>query len=360
MDKQKVTSNDVLEALSIRINETIRPNRNKDKKNNAYFWIFKFILLLLYIQLIVWAFNEVRGIGVLSIYAVANSLRSVLSSFWIIAIEFMKGLIVLYLLFYQFKIFTESPYFKELYKDEKKLLKKKKSIKKIIEKIFKVFAVIYLLIIGFVAALSLFAFVYMISMFSDGIFLVSPLLIMALVFVICMLIFRHIQNKFFGTLPVINRNYILIMGCALIVSIGLFGYEVSSFERDNGLPKGFELTNKTHDFILQDGQNVLIHSDSKLDNLTLVEDNSLTNEIKVEVQYYKTAKVWYVSEFNDFDDLKLVFTSDIDYGKVEINDLLKLFVSTFNGKTIYNYNLFKYPNIYIYANKADFNRITIK
>ena len=360
MNKQKITSNDVLEALSVRINETIRPNRNKDKKNNTYFWIFKFILLFLYIQLIVWAFNGVREIGVLSIYAVANSLRSVLSSFWVLAIDFMKGLIILYLLFFHFKLFTESSYFKALYKDEKKLLKKKKSVKKIIEKIFKAFAVIYLLIIGFVAALSLFSFFYMIGMFNDGIFLVSPLLIMALVFVICMLIFRHIQNKFFGTLPVINRNYILIMGCALIVSIVLFGYEVSSFDRNKGLPRGFDLTNKTQSFVLQDGQNVLIRSNSKLDNLNLIEDKSLTNEIRIEVQYYKTAKVWYVSEFNDFDDLKIVFTSDIDYGKVEINDLLKLFVSTFNSKTIYNYNLFKYPNIYIYANKEDFDRITIK
>ena len=43
MNKQGVTSNDILEALSIRINDTIRPNRNKEKKNNAYFWIFKFV-----------------------------------------------------------------------------------------------------------------------------------------------------------------------------------------------------------------------------------------------------------------------------------------------------------------------------
>ncbi len=360
MNKQGVTSNDILEALSIRINDTIRPNRNKEKKNNAYFWIFKCILLLIYIQILVWIFFELKEIGVFAIYKAAKSLRSILSIIWIMSLDFMKGLIILYLLYSHFKIFTESPYFKSLYQQEKKMQRKKKKIVKVIDKVFKAFAILYLVVIGLIAAISVFAFMYMLSMIADGMLMVSPILMMALIFTICLLVFKHVQNKFFDILPKVNKNYILILACALVASVCLFGYEISSFNRDGSLPKGFNITEKEQHFILQDGQNVTISSDTKLDNVNLVEDDSLINEIKVELSYYKTAKVWHVSEYNDYDDLKLTFISDVDLEKVDVRDILKLFVSTFNTRTIYNYNLFKYPTINVYANKSDFNRIKIK
>ncbi len=359
MEKQKITSNDILELISIKINDTIRPNKKKDKKNNAYFWIFKCILLLIYIQIIICLLNGIKDLGILAIYDSAKSLRSILSGIWILSLNFIKGLLILYLLYSHFKIFTESQYFKNLYQSERKILKKKKKVVKIIDKVFKIFAILYLIVIGLFSTLSLFVFIYMISMLIDGTFIVSPILMVALIFSIFMLIFKHIQNKFFDTLPVVNRNYVLILSFAIVASICLFGYEIQSFKRDSSLPKGFEMIEKSQNFSLNDGQYVYIDSNSKLDNINLIEDDSLEKEIIIKLSYYRTAKISYVSEFNKYDDLKLRFENDIDLSELDISDISKLFVSTFNSRTIYNYNLFKYPNINIYANKEDFKRIKI-
>ena len=52
--------------------------------------------------------------------------------------------------------------------------------------------------------------------------------------------------------------------------------------------------------------------------------------------------------------------SDLISEKVDGKDIFKLFAATANDRTIYNYNLFKYPNVEVYANPSDFERIIIK
>ena len=78
MDKNKLTSNDVLEALSIRTNQILKIEKDKDdKKNNLNFWLFKFIYLAIYIFILVEIFNNVRDAGVVTFYYIGKSLRSV-------------------------------------------------------------------------------------------------------------------------------------------------------------------------------------------------------------------------------------------------------------------------------------------
>ena len=109
MDKNKLTSNDVLEALSIRTNQILKIEKDKDdKKNNLNFWLFKFIYLAIYIFILVEIFNNVRDAGVVTFYYVGKSLRSVLSVIWISSMNFTKELIIVFLLFDHIKIFRES------------------------------------------------------------------------------------------------------------------------------------------------------------------------------------------------------------------------------------------------------------
>lgn len=360
MDKHDVTSNDVLDALSIRLNDTIRPNRNKDKKSNAYYWIFKFTFLILYVIILHIVFNEIREFGVFLIYEVANSLRSVLSLLWVTIISLMKSLVILYLLYSQFKIFTSSVYYKRLYKEEKTLLKNKKKVVHVIETIFKVIAIVYLVFFAILAALSFLGFVYVICMLFDEMYILSVGLVFLTISLICLLMFRHIRCKFIKDTEGVNKKYIIALFVALVASVGFFVYETSSFDHSDTLPVGFKTEEKQVVFNLEENQKVYIKSDSKLDNITIIEDNELKNQIKVELSYYKTADVRYVSTFNDNNDLRLTFTSDLLLDKVDALDIMKLFTSTISNRNIYNYNLFKYPNIIVYANKADMNRIKIK
>ena len=359
MDKNKITSNDVLEALSMRINDVLRPAKKDNKKNNAYFWMFKFALLVIYVVLINWLFTELSGLGVTIIYLVGKSLRSVLSAIWICSIAFMKALLITCLLYDNLKIFMESSYYGILYKDDKKMLPKKEKFFHVIEVIFKVIAAFLLLIMGFMAALSMFGLIYMIVMVINGMFMVSPIIIMGAVFVICYFTFKYIQSKFFNLKVVITKNHFIISFVALLVGICFFGYETSSFEYKNTLPVDFELIRKEATFKVEDNQLIKLKNNSKLNNMKILIDEELDGEIRVVFEYFETAKVKYSYEFNDNDDLKLLFSSDLDFGVENVYDVLKLFVSTFNNKTMYNYNLFKYPNIYVYVSKADMERIKV-
>ncbi len=360
MNKQKVTSNDVLEALSIRLNDTIRPNRSKEKKNNAYFWIFKFLFLLIYVFIIAIVLDAVRDLGVFTIYEIAKSLRSILSGLWIGIITTIKCLVILYLFYFHFKQFTSSDYYKTLYAKDKKMKKTKQTIEKVINVIFKIIAVSYIVVFGVFAVLSLIGFVYIICMLFDQMYILSLALIFLSIFGICVLLVKHLKKQYFEDEKGVSEKYVIALLCLLVFSVGFLIYETSSFDYSSSLPKGFKQEEKQVVFNINDEQKIYFDSDSKLDNIILNEDNSLNGQIRVEVTYYKTAKVAYLSTFNNKDDLKITITSDILLDKVDGKDLIKIFTSTINDRTIYNYNLFKYPNINIYANKKDFDRIVIK
>ena len=361
MNKGSVTTNDILEALSLRVNDVLRPSKKREnKREDIFFWVFKFIFLVIYLIIIAWFFNQLRGLGVSIIYFIGKSLRSVLSAVWITVIGFMKEFIIVYILYDNFKIFKSSKYYENLYAKEKKLKAKKETVCKGIDVFFKVLSVGFMIITGFIAALSLFFAVYLIIMVLDGTFVISPIIIMLAIFGICYFTFKYIQNKFFDYKPVITKTYFIVSFLVLLLGVLLFGYEVSSFEYYNTLPRGLEVTQKEKTFKIDDKQRIILKSNSKLDNLKVILDEELKDEIKVKVEYFETAKVSYVYTFNDNDDLKLTFTSSLDFKADNVVDVMKLFMASFNNKTIYNYNLFKYPNIYVYANMETLNRISIQ
>lgn len=360
MNKDKITSSDVLDALSMRVNDVLRPGRKNNKKNNSYFWIFRVIFLAFYLLIISWIFDVLKQFGVEIIYTFSNSLRSVLSYVWKFVLEFTKNLCLLSIVYESFKSFISSSYYNILYENDKEMLEKKEKVFKYIGYFIKVLAIYLLSVVAIVSAILMFILVYLIIMFINGVYVISPILIVLSIFAICYFTFKILQNKFFDSKVIITKNHFVISLCVLIVGILAFSYETSSFEYKNGLPSDFQMVHKKEIFKINKKQDIIISSDSKLDNLKVLIDNNLDNEIRIELEYYDTANVKYEYQFNDFDDLKLRFKSDLDFQIDDTYNVIKLFVETFSNKTIYNYNLFKYPNIYIYVNSDNLDQISIK
>ena len=356
-----VTVNDVLEALAIRVNDILRPDKkSKNKKNNAYFWAFKLLFLLLFIWLIIFILNNLETIGVSLIYAIGKSLRSVLSFVWVSALEFIKGILVLYLLYDNLKIFTSSTYYENLYENQRKLRHNKNVLFKSIEIFLKVFAVFYMIGIAALGAVSLFALIILFIMLAKNIYIISPVIVTGSLFMISFLTFMHIKNRFFGSVQTIKKNHFITAFIILIIGIVFFWYETSSYEYANKLPDEMELTYKETKFKIEDGKKINLKTYSKLDNLTIVYDDTLNDEMIVKLEYYKTADVRYMYDYNDYDDLNISFTSKLDFKAEDVSDVFKLLYSTFNRKTIYNYNLFKYTNIYVHINSKYKKDITIE
>ena len=357
---EKVTSNDVLDALSIRLNDVLKTGKKGsiEKKNSSYFWLFKLIFLVIYILLISLILNVTRDFGVALIYAFGKSLRSVLSLGWILILSFMKGILILYVVFANLVDFMESDYFKKLYINDKPLFKRKNAIFSGIKVVLQGFSIGFLLIVGFASALSLFVGILFIKLLLDGVYIVSPIVICLAMFAICFLAFKHIQNKFFNTKPEISNSAFIFSIILLVIGVAFFGYETSGYEYKNGLPLGFETIKQVKTFDVSRADRIVIKSYTRLDNLKVYIDETLVDEIRVELEYFDTAEVSYIYTFNDKDDLYLTFTSDLNFEFKDIYDVAKLASATFSNNTIYNYNLFKYPNIRVYANERVAKKIT--
>ena len=103
-------------------------------------------------------------------------------------------------------------------------------------------------------------------------------------------------------------------------------------------------------FDINEEKKINLTNHSKLNNLDIIYDETLDNKLYIDFEYFETANVKYSYTFNENDDLNLSFSSSLDFRPGNINDVFKLIHSTFNRKTIYNYNLFKYPNINVKVN----------
>lgn len=361
MENEKVTVNDVLEALAIRTNDVLRPDKKSpNKKNNAYYWAFKAMYLIVLLIIINIVFNSLEETGVSLIYAVAKSLRSILSFFWTLSLAYIKNLMILYLLYDNYKIFVESKYYDNLYEDNRKMKQRKITIFSIVELCLKVFAVFSMISIASLGAISVYAFFTIIFMQLKGVYIISPLIITVSTFLISFFTFMHIKNRFFFNKQTIVKNHFIFAFVLLVIGVVFFGYEISSYEYMNKLPDELPMVSKEQKFTITEGQKIKIKNDSKLNNLQIIYDDTLENVMVVQFDYFETAKVKYTYTLNEYDDLDLEFSSSLDFHPENINDVFDLVHSTFNRKIIYNYNLFKYPNIYVYINSKYEKNITVK
>lgn len=359
-NKEKVTSNDVLDGLAIRLGDVLKTSRKGavDKKNNPYFWLFKLIFLILYLIVIYIIFHETKELGCDIIYAFGKSLRSILSLGWLLILTFTEGVVMLSVIYKNVVDFMESKYFEKLYVKDKVMCKKKENFFITVKIVLQSISIVYLLIIGFVSAFMLFVAVLFIKMLLDGVYVVSPIVITLATFAICYLTFKHLQNVFFDTKPEISHTSFILAVIVLVIGVAFFGYETSGYEYKNGLPLGFDTIQKSETFDVSKVNKIIVKSDSKLDNLKVYIDNDLVDEIKIEVEYYDTAEVSYIYTFNNSNNLYLTITSKLHFGFDDLYDVAKLASATFSNSTIYNYNLFKYPNIKVYANEKVVKKIS--
>ncbi len=361
MNSDKFNSCELLDNVSIRVNKWLgTEKKGKEPKENVYFWIVKVFLVLIFVQLVAMLFNGFAYAGKEIIYAFGKSLRGFISSIWVGSLNIIKGLAILFIFFDNLKDFVESKYYKKLYSKDKKRKKAKEVLFKVFDILLKINTVGYLILFGVIAVLSLLGIAYLIMILKDGTLIFSPFLIAITIFVICYFVFKYIKGRIFEGKTYITRNYFVISMIVLLGSIVFLGYELSNFDHRNSLPTGFTTNAEKMTADIENMDKVVITSDSKLDNIRLFIDEELDkNEIRIETESYRTADVKYVYSYDE-KNMEVIITSDLDLEVGYSSDLINLFVSTFRHKTIYNYNLLKYPNINVYINSANFDRVSVK
>ena len=357
---ERTEGDDILDALSLRINSTLKTEKKiDDQKNNMYFWLFKFIVLAFYLLIINGVFTILREIGVDLIYSIAVSLRGILSLIWTTIIEFARWLLTLYLLFKNLKIFMNSSYYKRLYVKDQEMNKKKKKFFNTTSSVLKYLSVPFLLFLCISIAFLLAFLTLQVYMLINGMYSASLILITVILTFICYSIFRNIQYKFFNLGSIVRKRTIAIMSIFFLFSLLLFSYETSGYEVNSTLPTGFKIENKIMYFDVMRGQDIILKSGSKYENIHVYTDDTLVNQIRVELEYFDTANANYTYYFNDNDDLFMEFNSELDFHIKDFDYVLKLVIDTIRDKTLYNYNLFKYPTINVYVSSDYLNDVTL-
>jgi hypothetical protein len=176
---------------------------------------------------------------------------------------------------------------------------------------------------------------------------------------LCYFVFAEIRSKFHGYDSNIRKHHIYIGLLLLIISIAFFGYETNTYKLDDSLPASMNTITKSVTMNVSNIKNINISTNAKFKNVEVVVDNSLTEVIRVEVNYFKTAEVSYVSYFDEGDDLRLKFDGETNFKFENCYDVFQLGVETIRTKTMYNYNMFKYPKVKIYAGVDTVNRINL-
>jgi hypothetical protein len=358
---ERTEGDDILDALSLRINQDLRTEKQiDDKKNNVYFWLFKFLILIVYILVVNALFVAVKELGVSLIYLFAVSLRSVLSFVFKTGITFIQFLFTTYVLLKNLKIFTDSTYYKRLYAKDRYMLKRKRRFFGIIENVLKAFGIVHLVFIGFIAIFLISILTMLATLAFNGLYMLSLTAIAIILLIMCFLVFEEIKSKFFGYKSKIRKEHLYVGLLALIFALVCFGYETNSYKVNSSLPENMETVTQSFNITLPNIEKVYISSNAKFNNMELKVDESLNNEVRIEVEYYETARVSYVSYFNTNNNLELRFDGETQFELKNLEDVFKLGVETIRNKTMYNYNMFKYPKIRVYCGMSDYDRIILE
>ena len=358
---ERTGGDDILDALSMRINQDLRTEKEiDDKKNNVYFWLFKFLILIVYLIFVVAVFEVAKELGVSLIYLFAVSLRSVLSFLYYLGMTFTECVVVTYILLKNLKIFTKSSYYSKLYAKDRYMLKKKRKFFGLIETVLQAFGIVYLVFVGLVEIFLVSVITMLITLAFNGMYMLSFLAICIVLLVMCVLLFEEIKSKFFGYKSRVRKEHLYVTLLALIFTIICFGYETNTYQVSNTLPDKMDTITQTFNMTLPNINDVYISSNAKFNNIELKVDNSLNHTIRVDVEYFKTSRTSYVSYFNDKNNIELRFDGEINFEVENLRDVFTLGMETIKNKTMYNYNMFKYPKVKIYVSRDDYNRIHLE
>ena len=194
---ERSSGDDILDEMSMRINQKLKTEKKiDDKKNNVYFWLFKFCLLIFYLLFINGVFYLVNELGVLLIYTFAISLRSVLSSLYSFGISFVCALLNLYIIYKNLKIFMASSYYKRLYKNDHEMLEKKRKFFGTIEDVLRALSIFCLLVIALFGVILIALITLLLTLITKDMFMPSLLVVFVVGFVLCAFIFSEVQKKF--------------------------------------------------------------------------------------------------------------------------------------------------------------------
>jgi len=366
--KQKNPVSDIINDITNIINKSI--NMFTDMKGDDIFkLIFIMFLVAVGISILKWPINEFYHLCVNIFVNFGSVAERILSSivYLILNVTYICGGVLLFFYIYKAKYLDKYDSTKkevketineEPQKEEFKLEKKEPVIetKKDTTKSWTIFKVLGKIVMFFVKMMALFMAIPFICSFVifttilvvavwliiKGVVVIGVIVLMLsfllLTGVVLELIFALILSK----KPTSKRIFInFILGLLFFgAGIGILSIEVTDYKFYNEIPAGYKTKTMSQEFAFN--KDLYIGND----RIEYIEDNTLKNTFKVEVEYYDGLSTPYI----DLDNNNLnIYSADDEWNFDVVNN----FIGNLKHHNIYNYALLTEYKIKIYISKTN-------
>lgn len=146
----------------------------------------------------------------------------------------------------------------------------------------------------------------------------------------------------------------------LLVGVICFYIETSNYDISQGLTSNFNMKQKELKYEINSNETFRITNNEIDKNINLYVDNTLSNEIKILIVYTDLLDIDsnYDTKVNKNKRVtKVDVESELVIDFDNINDFYKLGIATLKNKTIYNYSLLEYPEIRVYVNEKNKEKV---
>lgn len=195
-------------------------------------------------------------------------------------------------------------------------------------------------------------FVLLIILIFKGLFLIGPILISLSLVVFSIMIMEILFNFIVNKKTNFKRIFIVCISSIVLASIGIglsIGY-FSNIEIINKAPNQYEI--ETKEEIIPMNDKLFIH-DNYYGNIDYIEDNNLNDQVKIDVDYYKS--IYDINIISNENNTISIHSEEP--GVIKIGEYLDQVIDNLKNKKIYNYDILSEVKIRVTTSSENINKI---
>ena len=194
--------------------------------------------------------------------------------------------------------------------------------------------------------------VLLIILIFKGLFLIGPILISFSLVVFSIMLIEILFNFIVNKKTNFKKIFIFCISSIVLASIGIglsIGY-FSNIEIINKVPSEYKLDTKEEFIPMSD--KLFIH-DNYYSNVDYIEDNNLKDQVKIDVEYYKS--IYDINIMSNDDDTIYIHLEEPEV--IKIGEYVDQIINNLKNKKIYNYEILSDVKVKVTTSSENINKI---
>lgn len=155
-------------------------------------------------------------------------------------------------------------------------------------------------------------------------------------------------------------NLLLIGFLIFIIGLIIINFELNKFEFVSKMPDNFNVITEKISVKLDRNKEYELKKSKYNENINIetVIDNSLKDEILIEIEHLETSVTLNTIKTID-DEVEIIFSNQFIFDIDDMKEIINLGLKSLKERKIYNYKLLKYSNIKVYGSEESLKKIKI-